>query len=289
MLHLVMVEDRVGSPFYGREVVKAATVIECPPLLVLGFRAYAKTEQGLKSIGEVWASDPPRDLERVFTTPEKFNTEEQLKKIEDNLERVEEIRLIVATQPRRSGLGKKKPEVFEVKIDGGTMKDRLEYAKSLLGKEVRVTEVFEEGQYIDVVAVTKGKGTQGPVKRFGVKILPRWHKHRKGYRKVGTAGPQHPSVMFTIPRAGQMGFHQRTEYNKRILVIGTKAEEINPKGGWKHYGIVRSDFIVIEGSIPGPAKRLIRMRFPIRPPQVQHSGKPKIVWISVKPIMAEVR
>lgn len=284
MMHVVAVEDRKGSPLFGREVVKAATVIETPPLKVVGFRAYMATPYGLRTLGEVWVSEPPKYLDRVFTVPEKFNTEEQLKKIKSSLNVISELRAIVSTQPKLSGLGKKTPEVFEIKVHGGSLQEQFDYLVNLLGKEIRVSNIFSEGDYVDVISITKGKGTQGPVKRFGIKIAPRWHKHRKGSRGHGTRGPQHPGPMFTSPQAGQMGFHQRTEYNKRILKIGHNGEDINPSGGWKHYGIVRSDYVVIEGSVPGPIKRLIKLRFPIRPREVEHSGKPQILYMSIKPI-----
>jgi large subunit ribosomal protein L3 len=158
----------------------------------------------------------------------------------------------------------------------------LNYALSILGKEVRVSDVFSVGQYVDVAAVTKGKGFEGVLKRFGVKELPRWHKHRKGSRRIGTVGPQSPAIMFSTPFAGQVGFHQRLEYNKRILKISEAGkEEINPPGGWPHYGLVKSDFILLEGTIPGPAKRLVRIRFAVRPPKEKRE-EPKIVYLSVE-------
>ena len=78
--------------------------------------------------------------------------------------------------------------------------------------------------------------------------------------------------MFTIPRAGQMGFHQRTEYNKRILKIGENGSEITPEGGFPHYGVVRNEFVLVSGSVPGSVKRLIRMRDAIRPPAKTYEG-----------------
>ncbi len=305
MLHVVMIEDRVGSPLYGREVVKAATVIETPPLLIVGLRAYEKTPYGLRTIGEAWIENPPKDLSRAFTAPTKYDTSKMLDKIEKSLDSISELRAIVATQPRFSGLGKKKPEIFEIKVDGGTIDEQFKFLVDKLGKEIRVSEVFKPGQYVDVIAVTKGKGFQGPVKRFGVKIAPRWHKHRKGARGHGSRGPIAPGPMFTSPQAGQAGFHQRTEYNKRILKIGLlptlnilterKPEDveriiddwdINPSGGWPHYGLVINDYVIVQGSIPGPPKRLVKIRFPIRPRKVVHSPEvPQIVYYSTKPIL----
>lgn len=282
-LHVVKVEDNPNSPLYGQEIVKVATVIETPPLLILAVRTYGKTPYGLKCIGEVWSTNLPKDLERALTVPKGEVREEQLRKLSAVRDRVAEVRVLVATQPRKSGIGKKKPEVFEIKV-GGSPQEALNYALSMLGKEVSVTSVFERGQYIDVIAVTKGKGFGGVVKRFGVKILPRWHKHRKGYRRIGTVGPQAPAIMFTTPFAGQLGFHQRTEYNKRILLIAEpQFENVNPPGGWPHYGLVRSTYLLVEGTIPGSIKRLVKMRFPVRPKR-ERREPPKIIYVSVKPL-----
>ncbi len=280
-LHVVRLEDNPNSPLYGQEVSKVATVIEVPPLLVLAVRAYERTPYGLKSIAEVWASELPKDLERVFTPPKESTRQEQERKLSEVRDRISEVRVIVATQPRKAGVGKKKPEVFEVKV-GGSPQEALSYALGVLGKEVSVTEVFEVGQYVDVISVTKGKGFSGVVKRFGVKILPRWHKHRKGHRRIGSVGPQAPAIMFTTPFAGQLGFHQRTEYNKRILKIAdVQAENINPPGGWPHYGLVRSTYVIVEGTVPGPVKRLVKLRFPVRPRREKREA-PKLVFISTQ-------
>ena len=73
--------------------------------------------------------------------------------------------------------------------------------------------------------------------------------------------------MYTVPRAGQRGLHQRVEYNKKIMIMDNTENinyEINPKGGFKHFGNVNGDFIVLRGSVPGTYKRLIKLRTQIR-------------------------
>ncbi|RLI37467.1 50S ribosomal protein L3 [Candidatus Bathyarchaeota archaeon] len=222
------------------------------------------------------------DLERATCLPEEPKTEERLRELEANLDRVAEIRVLAATQPRLvSGVPKKKPDIMEIKIGGGTIREQFEYAKQILGREVPITDVFREGQLVDVVAVTKGKGWAGVVKRWGVKILPR--KTRKGRRRVGALGPWHPArVLYTVPRPGQLGYHQRTEFNKRILKIGFNGEEVTPKGGFLRYGVVRNAYVLLKGSIPGPAKRLIRLRYPARPNPRIPQTPPKILYVSLE-------
>ncbi|MEM2105366.1 MAG: 50S ribosomal protein L3 [Candidatus Bathyarchaeia archaeon] len=281
MTHVFVIEDRKRSPNFGKEVMRSATVVEAPPLLICAVRAYTNTPHGLKTLSEAWMKDPPDDLERVLTLPENFNTEEQLKKIEQNLDKIAEIRVIAATQPKQTNLPKKKPDVAEIGISGGNVQQQFEYAKSLLGKTVSPAEVFKEGQYVDVIAVSTGKGFQGPVKRWGVTVLQ--HKGRKTKRGIATLGPWNPHrVMYSVPRAGQLGFHQRTEYNKRILKIGNDGKEITPKGGFIRYGPIRGSYMLLEGSIPGTEKRPIKLRYPARPPKGVSEEPPQITLISLE-------
>jgi len=282
MTHIFMVEDKPGSPNLGKEIIHPATVVEVPLITVCAIRAYMKNQYGLQTFTEAWMKNPPKDFDRVVVLPEHFNTEQGLKKIEENLDKMVEFRLLAATQPRLAGTPKKKPDIMEIKVGGGSVKEQFEYAKNLLGKTVAITNVFKEGQFIDVISISKGKGWQGPVKRWGVRILQ--DKSRKTKRGVGTLGPWGPPrVLYTIPRAGQMGYHQRTEYNKRILKIGVDGNEVSPKGGLLRYGLVRGTYILLDGSLPGPAKRLVRLRYPARPPKKVPEVPPKITYISLEP------
>ena len=280
MTHLFYVEDHPRSPNFGKEVNQPCTVIETPPILICGVRAYIKTDYGLKTFTEAWMKNPPKDLERVFTLPDNFAPENGLKKIEENLDSIVEFRLLTITQPRLTSVPKKKPELMEIKVDGASIKELFEYARGLLGKTVGVTGVFKEGQLVDAIAISKGKGFQGPVKRWGVRILSR--KSRKIKRGVACIGPwRPPRVLYTVPRAGQMGYHKRTEYNKRILKIGVDGKEVTPTGGFVRYGVVKSTFLLLKGSVPGPRKRLVRLRVPARPSTTVPVEAPKIVEISL--------
>lgn len=262
MVHVIATDPVQTSLSYNQQITMPATIIEVPPLFVAGIRAYKKTTKGLKSFCEVWAENLPKEIKRKIKTLNPKNSEQKMKRIEENLSNLEKIRLVVATQPKKAGISKKKPEVFEIEI-GGNPKEAWEYAKKKLGKELSIDEVFEEGVLVDVIGITKGKGTAGPVKRFGVKIQTR--KAKKKRRHVGTLGSETPAkVLYTVPQAGQLGFQQRTEYNKRILKIG-EGKEINPKSGHHKYGLVKSKYVLLHGSVPGPKKRLIVLREAIRP------------------------
>ena len=281
MTQILMVEDKPSSLHFGKEASHPATVLDVPPILVFAIRTYTKDQYGLHTFTEAWMKSPPKDFDRALVLPEQFNTEEKLKKIEENIERIAEIRILAATQPRLAAVSKKKPDITEIKVDGSSIQEQFEYAKNLLGKSVSITDVFKEGHFMDVVAITKGKGFQGPVKRWGIKILPR--KSRKTKRGVAAIGPwKPPRVLYSVPRAGQMGYHQRTEYNKRILKIGIDGKDVTPKGGFLRYGQVKGTYVIVDGSLPGPVKRLIRLRHPVRPPKKVPESPPNITYISLE-------
>jgi large subunit ribosomal protein L3 len=71
--------------------------------------------------------------------------------------------------------------------------------------------------------------------------------------------------MFTVPRPGQHGYHNRTVFGKKLLLVGEDpASQVNRKGGFKRYGEVSTNFALIAGTIPGPSKRVVALRRAIR-------------------------
>ncbi len=277
MTHIIAIDNRKYSHTRGEKIFIPVTVIETPPIDVIGIRAYKLTPYGLKTIGDVWAENLPKYIEKKIK-PRPRNKELSLEKLEKM--EFDEVRVIVSTRPHLTTIGKKKPEVFEIGLGGRDASEKFEFAKKFLGKSIRVSDVFKEGQLVDVFAVTKGKGFQGAVKRFGVKLLSHKTKGESGRRRPGTLGPWTPSKLDyrrgLLP--GQVGFHTRCEYNKWIVKIGKDPNEINPPGGWPHYGVVRNDYILLKGSVPGPAKRLIRLRYPVRPDRRIPETAPQIVY-----------
>ncbi len=295
MVSTIETVERKGSLFYGIKRSIASTVLETPPIKILAVRFYHDSPYGLRNIGEIWTNklydrirETPQEssqevgeekrtlltyLRRRITLPdnpsEKFNEDylnSSLEKFSKLLEEgaINQIRVLVATRPDLTAIGKKVPEVLEIAV-GGSLKEAFDYAIKLLGGYVNIYDVFGDGDSVDVIGVTKGKGFQGVVKRFGVKILP--PKTKKEKRAVGSLGPWNPGgVMWTVPRYGQLGFFKRTEYNKQILsIIKDNYEKFNPKGGWLKYGVVKNPVVVLRGSVQGPRKRLLLLRQAIRP------------------------
>lgn len=256
MAHLMVEDSNPNSMTKGEIISLPATIIECPPIKAASIRFYKKTIDGLKIVSDIFAENLDKELERKITIPKSKN------KIEDITD-FDDIMLLVYTQPKLTGIGKKKPELFEMAI-GGKKEQKLEYAKNILGKEINVKDIFQEGNQLDIHAVTKGKGLQGPMKRFG--IGRKQHKSEKGTRNPGSLGgwKGQVNIMWKVPHAGQMGYFQRTEYNKWLLKIGNKGEEINPNSGFHKYGIIKNSYVLIKGSIAGPKKRLIRFNFATR-------------------------
>jgi large subunit ribosomal protein L3 len=280
MTYGLSIDNRQGSLTYGKEIVIPLTTLEAPPMLPCALRAYTKNYEGLQTFSEAWMEKPPKDFERILSVPEKFATEDGLMKIEGNLDKIADLRMIMATQPRLAKRGKKAPDLIEVKIGGGSIKDRFEYGKKILGSEVKVADFIKEGQAVDAIGVTKGKGIQGPVKRWGIRR--KFHKSRKTVRQVGSIGAWTPHfVMYSVPRAGQMGFHQRTEYNKLVIKVGNNGSEVTPKGGFLRYGVINSDYVTVKGSVPGTTNRLVVIRLAARPPPEAKVPAPKLEYLSV--------
>jgi len=260
-VQIVNIDDREKTPNHGKQLVSLGTVIATPPILIIGIRGYSIDPRGRHAEFDYYADNLPKYISRFFKVKENSspNSEKSLKKIK-------EIFAIIAVTPKNAGLSQKKPYIFEASVKGGDIKKQFTFLQKLLGKEVKIDQVFEVGTTVDTAAITKGKGWEGPITRWRVKR--KQHKSRKSVREVGSLGPISPQyVMYTVPRAGQRGFHQRIEYNKRIMIMDNTENskfKINPDGGFKHFGNVNGDFVIVRGSVPGTYNRLIKLRSQIR-------------------------
>merc|ERR1719316_2510865 len=153
-------------------------------------------------------------------------------------------------------------------------KDKVDFAVKMFEQPIPVGSVFSENEMIDTIGVTKGHGFEGVITRWGCSRLAR--KTHRGLRKVACIGAWHPSrVKFQTPRSGQLGYHHRTEINKKIYRVGKNLKEepnnamtdadlteksITPLGGFPHYGVVNEDYLMIKGQVVGVKKRLITLR-----------------------------
>ena len=164
------------------------------------------------------------------------------------------------SRTKEKNVSKKIPDISEIGLRG-TIEEKLNFAKEHLAKEISVEEVFEKGKLVDIRGLTKGKGLQGPVKRWGIGLKS--HKSEKGQRAPGSLGPWHPSrVTFRAPQAGQMGMFTRVVYNNSIIDINKSGNE-NIKG-LKNFGDIRTGYIAVYGSVQGSAKRQLLITAPLR-------------------------
>lgn len=263
----IIIDNRANSPTANEKISLPITILEAPPLKLVGAVGYVKTPYGLKTKTTFLSAELPKELARLISMPKKIKVKL------DDLKTAGEIRALLATQPKLAGFGRKKPELVEIPI-GNNLESQFDFIKNNLGREIRVEEVLKAGNQIDVHSITKGKGIQGPVKRFGLAI--RQHKAEKTKRGPGSLGPWTGAKTWRSPHMGQQGYQQRTEYNKWLIKID---KPINPIAGWRRYGLVRSSSLVVKGSIAGPPKRTIIISKAIRPNKKTPPIPPQIVEI----------
>jgi large subunit ribosomal protein L3 len=280
MTQAFYVDGKSNSPTKGEELRIPVTIVECPPIKVIGLRLYKKSLASFSVLCDVFSDSFDMDLARKITLPKKKLEQQNMKKAEELIEKADYIRAVVATQPRLVGF-KKKPEIMELAVGGTDIKAKFDYIKSILGKEVKVSDIMTLGHSYDTHAVTIGKGYQGVIKRFGVRR--KVHKSEKGVRRIGTLGAFTGAKTHRVPHPGQMGFHTRTHYNKKVMLISNpKEQEINPVGGLVNYGTVKNDYILVYGSVAGPKKRLIRFTQAIRPHYKVNTQSPELRDISLR-------
>jgi len=307
MTHVVRSVDRPGALMHKREVVDAVSVIETPPMVVVGVVGYVETPRGLRSLTTVFAEHLSDEFKRRcyknwYASKKKAYVkyatkyENGAEDIEAELSRIGKfcsvVRVIAHTQPKKlSNSRMKKAHIMEIQVNGGAdAAAKVEFAKALFEKEVTVDSVFAQDENIDVIGVTKGRGYEGVTTRWGTSRLPR--KTHRGLRKVACIGSWHPArVSDTVPRAGQNGYFHRTEMNKKVYRIGKAGDEkscmtaadlteksITPMGGFVHYGEVRNDWIMVKGAVVGVKKRALIMRKSL----MNHSSRKHLEKIELK-------
>jgi len=245
----------------GKKVIVPVTVIECPTAKILSIRFY---KNGIVS-REILNDNLDKELKKVIRLPSsapstssanssnKKSTKEMLEKI--NINDFNDVRVVIYSQAKKTEL-KKSPDILEIAVSGNSIADKLNFIKENLAKEISAADVFSKG-LVDFRGVTKGKGFQGVIRRFGVHY--RSHKAEKGQKRVGSIGGWHPiGVRFTVPRPGQMGLHTRICYNN-LLIAAKKYTSEDPvvKRLFDNFGFVKNDYLIVQGSVQGPCKRQV--------------------------------
>jgi large subunit ribosomal protein L3e len=295
MTHIMREVNKPGSKLHKRETVESVTIIECPPMIVVGLVGYLETPRGLRALTTVWTQHLEESVKRRFyknwyrSKKKAFDryaarvADEKNKEQDEELARMKKfctvVRVLAHTQIKKIRQRQKKAHLMEIQINGGSVADKVDWGRSLFERKVPVDSIFSANDMIDVIGVTRGKGVKGVITRFGTRRLQR--KTHRGNRKVACIGAWHPArVSRAIARAGQHGYHHRTEINKKIYRIGAAAKgadgkgnnpnattqadltvkSITPMGGFVHYGEVNEDYVMVKGGIMGPKKRVITLR-----------------------------
>jgi len=248
-------DNTPNSMTKGKKIIIPVTILESPPIKILSVRFY----KDKKIVDEVMNDALDKELKRKIKMPKK-SSKQKIEEIEKKGD-FDEIRIVAYSQAKKTGI-KKTPDISEIGL-AGTVAEKLEFAKNNFGKEILIKEVFKEG-IVDLRGVTKGKGFQGSTKRFGLSLQQ--HKTEKGVRGPGSGGAWHPArVEFAQPMAGQMGFFTRIINNLKIVSINSINEkDINPAGGFEHFGKIKNDYVIVEGSVQGPVKRAVLITSPLR-------------------------
>ncbi len=259
-------DDTEHSLTKGKRIAIPSTIVECPAMKIYSVRFY-KNGKVMKDV--VVSND--KDLKRSVKVSKELGNVE-------GVEGYDDVRVILYSGVKNTVVDKKKADLIEIGVSG-SVEEKLNFIKENIGKEIPVGEVFAGG-LVDVRGVTKGYGTQGPVRRFGIALKA--SKSEKGRRRPGSLAPWHPArVTFRAPQAGQTGYQNRITYNSLILEVGKIAEkDINKKGGFDHYGVVKTDYVILKGSIPGPKKRGLVITTALRP--TRSTGKKKFEVLELR-------
>lgn len=311
MTHVVRYrERRQHRKVFKKDVVEPVTIIETPPMRVVGVVGYIDTPRGLRALTSVWAQNLTKECKRIFyknwynakkkafaNYGKKWSGENPKNSIERDLNRIKKycsvVRVLTHTQVHLLNLHRKKAHLLEIQVNGGNTAQKVDFARGLFENEITVDQLFKDNEMVDVLGVTRGHGREGVIKRWGVTRLPR--KTHRGLRKVACIGAWHPSsVRWTVARTGQRGYFHRTEINKKIYRVGAGAnsgvknnattendiveKNITPMGGFPHYGEVNHAFLMIKGSIMGPKKRPITIRKSL----IQHTSTDATEQIELK-------
>ena len=119
-----------------------------------------------------------------------------------------------------------------------------------LGQEIKA-DIFTVGEMVDVSGVSKGKGFQGVIKRFGQSRGPMGHgsQYHRGVGSLGTLLPMHVLKGKKLP--GHMGHKLVTVQNLEIVEVD-----------------LENNIILVKGNVPGPKKSLVIIKSSIK-----HEGK----------------
>jgi len=112
------------------------------------------------------------------------------------------------------------------------------------GDEIKV-DVFSQGERVDVIGTSIGKGFQGPVKRYGFSGGPKTHGQSDRLRAPGSsgAGTTPGRVYRGKRRAGHTGHERVTAQNLKVILVDPER-----------------NIIAVQGSVPGPKGGVVMIK-----------------------------
>ena len=170
MTHIVREVDRPGSKVNKKEVVEAVTIVETPPMVIVGIVGYVETPRGLRTFKTIFAEHISDECKRRFYKNwhkskkkaftkycKKWQDADSKKPLERDFSSMKKycqvIRVIAHTQMRLLSLRQKKAHLMEVQVNGGTVAEKLDWARERLEQQVPVSQVFGQDEMIDIIGV----------------------------------------------------------------------------------------------------------------------------------------
>ncbi|KAB0368450.1 hypothetical protein FD755_020216 [Muntiacus reevesi] len=262
MTHIVREVDRPGSKVNKKEVVEAVTIVETPPMVTVGIVGYVETPQGLWTFKTIFAEHISDKYKRRFYKNwhkskkkafpkycKKWQDVDGKKQLEMDFSSMKKycqvIRVIAHTQMRLLPLLQKKAHLMESQVNGGTVAEKLDWARERLEQQVPVNQVLGQDEMTDVIGVTKGKGYRGVASRWHTKKLP--HKTHRGLRRIYKI-----SQGYLIKDGKLIKNNASTDHD-------LSDKSINPLGGFVHYGQVTNDLVMLKGCVVGTKKRVLTL------------------------------
>jgi len=175
MTHILREVEKPGSKLHKKETCEPVTIVECPPMCVVGIVGYVMTPRGLRSLQTVWAQHLDESVKRKFyknwykskkkafvkcasralrvlaaawAPPHRARPRRYPKKYEDGEKEINDalasiskhccvVRILAHTQIRKTGLGQRKAHLMEIQVNGGDAAAKVKFGRDLFEKEVR--------------------------------------------------------------------------------------------------------------------------------------------------------
>merc|ERR1711874_812687 len=177
MSHIVREVDRPGSKGGAREIVEAVTILETPPMVCVGMVGYIETPRGLRALKTVWAEHINVECKRRFyknwsKSKKKAFTKACLKwkddtgkkEIEKEISQIKKycqvVRGIFHTQQAILRRRQKKAHIVEVQINGGSISDKVEFARELFEKKFQSRAPLQRMKWLTSLVLPREKDSK---------------------------------------------------------------------------------------------------------------------------------